>query len=178
MNNEHDEIIQIVKGLLEIRRQQPNRVDRAGTQIVKSGVRRLKELGLSNREIFEALGGAWSEVAIKQMTAGVGTKDPEARRSFGQVVNQIATSGYTADDLKRLLPIVRSGIDPNQAMEFLEDVVQSGKDPGETLMLYKKMKDNGISLDIAAKVNATTEVMTSCGYTMGLTNCPRHSQIT
>lgn len=95
-----DEIIQIVQQLLEFRSQQPNRLDHSAAKVVKSSVRRLRELGLSNREIFEALGGAWSEVAIKQMTAGVAVKDPEATRSFGQVLHEIAKAGYTADDLK------------------------------------------------------------------------------
>jgi hypothetical protein len=167
MNDKNNEIIRIVKELLEIRRQQPNRMDRAGTKIVKSGLRRLKELGLSNKEIYEALGGAWSEVAIKQMTAGIGAKDTEARRSFGQVLNEIATSDYTSDDLDRLLPIVRSRLDSNLAMEFLEDTLQSRRDPGETLSLYEKMKDNGMDPTIVAKVNETTEVLSSCGYTMG-----------
>ncbi len=164
---QHDEITRTVKEVLEIRKQQPNRLDRAGTKIVKVRLRQLKELGLSNREICEALGGAWSEVAIKQMTAGVGAKDTEARRSFGKVLNEIATSDYTSDDLNRLLPIIRSRLDPGLIMEFLEDTLQSRRDPGETLSLYERMKDKGISPEIAAKVDTITEVLSSCGYSMG-----------
>ena len=50
--DKHEEVVQFVKQLLEIRRQQPNRLDRAGTKIVKVGMRRLKELDLTNKEIF------------------------------------------------------------------------------------------------------------------------------
>lgn len=143
MNEKQDVIIQTVKGILEVRGQQPNRLDHAGTMLVKSGVLQLKQLGLSNREIFEALDGAWSVVAIKQMTTGASAKDPEARRSFGQVLNEITTSDYTGADLERLRPIVRSRIDHNLAMEFLENVAQIQDGPSRNTVALQENERQG-----------------------------------
>lgn len=51
MKNRDNVIFQIVKDLLEIGKQHPNRLGRARANVVKAQARRLRELGNSNEEI-------------------------------------------------------------------------------------------------------------------------------
>jgi len=145
---------------------------KAENEEVKVLLRNLKEMGFTNQEIEDLVGGQWKATTIKQYNQGIKSKGSAAKGEISRLFNEMIERGLDFIEVKRVLELMHQldseGYISEDVIDFVDYIKAANLNIDEVVEGHKVLRRERISYDTLKELLAFKKTLDDAKIDLGL----------
>lgn len=163
------ELEQVAKELLALARR--GDLDPSHHQRVRTLMRELRMMGMTNAQISELTHDRWAETTIKEYTRGVTVMNSEQWQSTTALFGEMLSKGLSTEDVEQSIAVMdkleSGGTSIDEITDLLTELKREGIDVLALTALYGEWKSSGLTAPDAASALKYKGEIEAAGFGLG-----------